>query len=386
MEAKSLDQIFNFRLLRFIAIAGLSFFSAKTTAYGFEVVLGGNSKFFSWIASLSITYILLGAAVLFFVSAKKIKIMFVSLLIYIICLIFSVSGSFLNFDTWLSQNYRDQEKIEKLTTEIMSYLTSVKNSIDKRSIAIIVWSSKLDKFLIEEEQYGVFSKGRRGKGRTYLVVSGFKKSLLSLEANLESKLKDIKVNIIEIKDIISLNEPSKDEIEKARNNILSISTEIRPILANHDSMVEKEIKEINKFVSAKSMEADVQTLVFPSQDYPKEFSKAIYFDTKLIARDVYQGLFNDIEKGDLKSTTLFSLFIAAALDILLFFVAFLDSIYFRKKQETEFAAETFMLSDIIDDFKHNEFPNAIDSGNSLDTINNGNEQEGIETNSPASKK
>lgn len=331
------NNLFNNQILRALAIFGLSAFSIIATAFGFRLLIGESNSLLAWIAAFSVQVILVGAALLVF-RIRELRNRIISLLVYLMAIIFSVSGSFFTFDSWLSQLGRSSRVIDEIYNDVAYYAENSAKAVASRQSLLDQELAKIDQFLIDEDEIGIASYEGAGKGPMYRAVMTNKKALSSLQnrlSDIHNQINDIWLNNTYLAAGKIKNSQMDFKRMQQEAELLVERIRLATASAPSDESINTQLVTLYQLINRTRYGSVFEKPTISTQ-YPT-FHKSEK-DEIGSAQEIVAGALKDLKGGNL--TTIVALFAAIILDGLILLIAILDSLFEVNNSETLMSAST----------------------------------------------
>jgi hypothetical protein len=302
------SNFFTNSFFRIFAIIGLSFFSIKTTTFGFTQYLAGQRPF-AIITSISVQVVIVAACFILTNTNFNKIIRIGSFLLYLLALTISVSGSFLEFDNWMCRSDREERNTSILKTAVIKYKSQAINSIDNRITLIEKELKRLEKVMKDEKEVGIASHNGAGEGPMYRTLGSLYPSLYSLKKRFIEPLEKIKS--------YNLSEDNRVDLFNDLQFIASVLA-----ATPSDQTIMDEIDVFYKLLS-RTKYGDIYNVPEINNSFPK------IPDVKVLRRgsseELFAGSFNDLKAG--YPTSIMALIGAIIIDLLILLLTVVDSMF-----------------------------------------------------------
>lgn len=307
-------------LLRTFAILALCMFSIWTTNFGFNQYLQGRSLL-SFGASIAVQILLVSSCVLFSSgSIKKSKRLLV-LLLYLMTALISVSGSFIEFDHWICREDRKGRNSEKIFELVLDYKNLAASAINHRITILSKEIAKLERFTKDEAEMGIASHRGAGQGPMYRTFMASTKSLESLKDHFDTLSNNIETCI-----------SSNAATNFRRSNALDTMTCVSSLIAKapSDDAVKDELNTVYKLIDKMKYGS-----VFNKSSIKQQFPKEPVFNIERSGskEELFVGAFKDLK--EMRLTSILALIGAIIVDLLIFLLAIIDSLFKEKDNHAD---------------------------------------------------
>ena len=166
-------------IFRVAALVGLSAFSVKTTTYGFTQYMQGDLTL-SLVAATAVQVVLVGAAFLITAPISNGRRVLAAA-VYLMAVIISCSGSFLQFDDWLCRPDREARNTKTVCDSTAAYQAASLSALSQRRSILEKERARVTGFLRDEDETGIASGRGIGKGPMWRTIAASSNSIKSLD-------------------------------------------------------------------------------------------------------------------------------------------------------------------------------------------------------------